>query len=231
MQSTDRGSTPTTGSPEAGADAVLDAVQLTKRYGERSVLSDVSLTVCRGEVVAVMGPSGSGKSTLLHCLGGLVPPDLGTVHVDGADLTSLREPALTVFRRQHLGYVFQWHGLLPDLTARENVAVAAWANGTRKRDALRRAGGLLEALGLGHVGDAAAQQVSGGEAQRIAVARALVNEPKVLLADEPTASLDRDAKFVVVDLLRSAALGGCAVVVATHDPEVAAAADRVVEVG
>lgn len=195
------------------------------------MLRDCTIGLSRGEVVAVMGPSGSGKSTLLHCLGGLLRPDEGAVLVDDTDLSSLQEPKLTVFRRRNIGYVFQWHGLLPDLTATENVAIAAWANGTRKREAMHRAQHLLDGLGLGAVSAAHAQNLSGGEAQRVAVARALVNEPAVLLADEPTASLDREAKVVVVDALRSAARSGCAVVLATHDVEVAQAADRVVQVG
>ena len=216
---------------EGSGGPALRATGLAMAYGVRRVLDDVSLTVQPGEVVAVMGPSGSGKSTLLHCLGGLLRPDIGSVHIAGTDVTSLQEPALTVFRRQHVGYVFQWHGLLPDLSARENVAIAAWANGSRKRVALQKSERLLTGLGLAAVTASDAQSLSGGEAQRVAVARALVNDPAVVLADEPTASLDRGSKFVVADLLRAAAQSGCAVVMATHDADVASTADRVVQVG
>lgn len=213
------------------ASLAVSARRLEKSYGDRAVLRGFDLEIEAGEIVVVMGPSGSGKSTVLHCLGGLLRPDAGSVRINGSELVSMGEPLLTRFRRQHIGYVFQWHGLLPDLTAQENVAIPSWAAGNRRADAMGEADRLLEMLGLSHVTDAPAQRLSGGEAQRVAVARALVNRPAVLLADEPTASLDRSTKHIVVDLIRSAAELSCGIVIATHDSDVRSAGDRVVRIG
>ena len=209
---------------------LLRAHGLHKAYGTRVVLSGISLDVYSGELVAIEGPSGSGKSTLLHCLGGLISPDEGTVEVGSRKLADLQEPRLTRFRRTHLGYVFQFHGLVPDLTALENVAVARWCNGVGKREAMAKASVLLEALGLEQLAGSVVQTLSGGEAQRVAVARALVNDPDVVLADEPTASLDAAMKQSVMDTIRATTVEGRAVVVATHDSQVAEYADRVLGV-
>lgn len=193
--------------------SALIACGLGKRHpgAERVVLDGVDLTVAAGEAVAILGPSGSGKSTLLHCLGTLDRPDAGSVSVDGEDVLALAGAALRRFRAVRLGLVFQEHHLLPHLSALENVLVAPGATPAA-------AAALLARLGLAARAEAFPARLSGGERQRVAVARALVNRPRLLLCDEPTGSLDRaTAALVAGELLALAAEAGAAVVIATHD--------------
>jgi ABC-type lipoprotein export system ATPase subunit len=208
---------------------VLSTVGLVKRFGVeravRAILDGASLEVAAGELVAVIGRSGSGKSTLLHLLGGLDRPDAGSVTVDGMRLDGLGERQLARVRATRVGFVFQFFHLVPELSGIENVALPTRLAGAPRRGR-KRAARLVEQLGLGAVADALPQTLSGGEQQRFAIARALVNDPPLLLADEPTGNLDRDSGAVGGAGGPPAARSGRAVVVVTHDAEVAAIADR-----
>lgn len=199
------------------------------RLGDRVLLDGVDLTVEPGESVAVTGPSGSGKSTLLMCALGLVEPDEGTVSVHGARLTGVPARHLARIRRAHIGVVFQFGELLPELTPVENVALPVLLDGGNHHDAYRRAAELLTELGVPH-GTTPTGMLSGGERQRAAVARALITNPHVLLADEPTGALDPEARGAVADLLFTAARERrCALLVVTHDPSIAGRADRTLQ--
>jgi len=187
-------------------------------------ISGVDLTVNAGEFVAIMGPSGSGKSTLLHLLGALDRPDRGRVLLEGQDVSSLPEHQLALIRRRRLGFLLQFFSLLPTMTALENVAFPLLLD--RKADALARARRGLEAVGLKSRVSHRPAQLSGGEQQRVALARALVAEPAVVLADEPTGSLDSSSGLEILDLLKQTAHAGQAIVVATHDSAAAAYANR-----
>ncbi|MGI5427425.1 ABC transporter ATP-binding protein [Streptomyces sp. CA-179760] len=190
----------------------------------RRLLDGVDLTVRAGQSVSVMGPSGSGKSTLLMCLMGLIRPRSGRVEVAGEDITRLSARGLAAHRRRHIGMVFQFGELLPELTPVENVMIASLLAGDAVDDSRSRAESLLTALGVPEA--AATQDLSGGERQRVAVARALVNTPGLLLADEPTGALDGEQREAVADLLFGTPREhGCALVVVTHDPTVAGRAD------
>jgi ABC-type lipoprotein export system ATPase subunit len=193
---------------------------------ERRVLDGADLDVERGELVAVVGRSGSGKSTLLRLLGGLDRADAGSIEVAGIRVDRQRERGLTELRRRHVGFVFQFFHLVPELTGEENVLLAARAarNG---RDNSAHGRGLIDRLGLAPVADRRPHTLSGGEQQRFAIARALVNDPGVLLADEPTGNLDDEAGHAVLALLRDLADDGRAIVLVTHDHEATATADRV----
>jgi ABC-type lipoprotein export system ATPase subunit len=208
---------------------VVRARGLVKGYGRgraaRTVLSGADLDVAPGELVAIVGRSGSGKSTLLHLLGGLDTPEAGSVEIAGQALDARRADAV---RRRRVGFIFQAFHLVPELTGEENVLLAARLPGA-PRDAARRAQRLIERLGVRHVADALPHELSGGEQQRLAIARALVNDPAVVLADEPTGNLDEASAAVVLDLLRAIADDGRGVVVVTHEPAVVARADRVLE--
>jgi ABC-type lipoprotein export system ATPase subunit len=195
-------------------------------YGvaERRLLAGADLTVPAGRSVSVTGPSGSGKSTLLMCLMGLIRPASGRVEVMGEDLARLSSRALAAHRRRHIGMVFQFGELLPELTPVENVMIASLLAGAPADTARSRAQELLDGLGVPH--RTATHDLSGGERQRVAVARALVNTPELLLADEPTGSLDGEHREAVADLLFSTPREhGCALIVVTHDPAVASRAD------
>jgi ABC-type lipoprotein export system ATPase subunit len=206
---------------------VLHAERLVKSVGEgraaRTVLDDVSLAVETDEVVAVIGRSGTGKSTLLHVLGGLDAPDSGRITVGGERLTGRRGGALARIRLRHIGFVFQQFQLIEELTGRENVLVPTRLPGAPGGGA-RRAAELIDELGLRDVADHRPHELSGGEQQRFAIARALVNDPQVILADEPTGSLDAANAAVVLGLLAN--LPGRAVVIVTHEPDTAAIASR-----
>ena len=205
----------------------VDAVGLTRRYGGVDALVDVSLHAGRGEVLAVTGPSGSGKSTLLALLAGLDRPDAGSVRLDGVDWSTLRGRARAEFRRRTCGFLAQGMVLLPQATAAENVEVPLVFDGTDAAARVRRVGAALDAVGLAEHATKLPDQLSGGQQQRVAIARALVTEPVVVLADEPTATLDSASAQVVATLLVGAARAhGSAVVLVTHDPAVAARADR-----
>lgn len=208
----------------------LEAVSLHRRFHSGSEVIDavdgVSLTVCAGEVVAVEGPSGSGKSTLLHLLAGLDRPDRGEVLLAGRRLDQLNERERTRLRRRSVGLVLQSFDLLPTLDAVDNVALPAILDGVRVTSARQRAAGLLEQVGLSRRASHRPGQLSGGEQQRVCIARALVNDAPLVVADEPTAALDSVAGDDVLGLLRQLAADGRAVVVATHDPRAAAHAHR-----
>ncbi|HYB30725.1 MAG TPA: ABC transporter ATP-binding protein [Solirubrobacteraceae bacterium] len=207
---------------------VLEARGIVKTLGvgraERRILDDISLDVEAGEVVAVLGRSGSGKSTLLHLLGGLDRPDAGQIVLAGHDITRQRARALAKTRLRHVGFVFQAFHLIEELSGEENVLLPARLPGAG-RDGERRARRLIGELGLTEIAGRRPHELSGGEQQRLAIARALVNDPELVLADEPTGNLDQDNGATVLALLRS--LRRRAVVIVTHEPEAAAIADRV----
>ncbi len=201
-----------------------------KEYGtsvKTRALEATNLSLSAGDVTLLLGPSGSGKTTLLNLLGGLDRPSEGRVVVDGRDLGALSSHDLTTFRRDAVGFIFQFFNLVPSLTARENVLVAAELAGGSEADAHR----WLERVGLDGLDDRFPSELSGGQQQRVAIARALSKTPKLLLADEPTGALDQETGHTVAALLRDAAREqGCAVVVVTHDEGLAAYADRVIRI-
>ncbi|MCX4969848.1 ABC transporter ATP-binding protein [Streptomyces sp. NBC_00654] len=208
----------------AGKSTGLQVDGLCHRLGERVLLDGVDLDVRPGESMAITGPSGSGKSTLLMCILGLIRPDRGSIMVDGRELTGLSARQLAQVRREHIGVVFQFGELLPELTPVENVALPVLLGGGEHHDAYERAAELLVELGVPDEGTPTGM-LSGGERQRAAVARALITEPSVLLADEPTGALDPKAREAVADLLFTVSQQrGCALLVVTHDPAVAARA-------
>ena len=211
--------------------ALLAAHDLHKSFGATPALTGAGLEVDGGEIVAVMGPSGSGKSTLLHCLAGIVRPDSGTVTFEGRELSAMADAERSALRRSKFGFVFQFGQLVPELTCRENVALPLRLDGTPRRDAERRADELLELLEVAAVARQRPGRVSGGEGQRVAVARALVTEPRLVFADEPTGALDSLNGERVMELLTAAARErGTAVVLVTHEARVAAYSDREVVV-
>ncbi|HLU56949.1 MAG TPA: ABC transporter ATP-binding protein [Pseudonocardia sp.] len=224
-----------TGAQRATREAVaVSARGLTKTYGrgdtEVRALNGVDLDLPRGRFTAITGPSGSGKSTLMHCLAGLDQPTGGTVTVAGTDLGALDDDALTVFRREHVGFVFQSFNLLPMLTAEQNILLPLELGSGRVDDAIReRAHGIAEALGVADRLRHRPDELSGGQQQRVAIARALVTEPDLLFADEPTGNLDSAASAEVLEhLRRSVRELGQTVVMVTHDRAAAAYADDVV---
>ena len=215
--------------------SLLEAHGITKTYrlGQVDVpaLRGVSLAVERGEYVAIMGPSGSGKSTLMHILGCLDTATDGTYVLDGTDVSTLRRRALARVRNEKVGFVFQTFNLMPRLTVEENVALPLrYRGGFSRRERLRRARGLLERLGLAHRLGHRPDQLSGGERQRVAVARALVGEPAILLVDEPTGNLDSTSGAEVLQTFRDVHGLGNTIVLVTHDPHVADEADRLIQI-
>ncbi|MFB6713564.1 MULTISPECIES: ABC transporter ATP-binding protein [unclassified Streptomyces] len=217
------------GSGEEQVVVRLDGVR--KEYGDSVALDDVSLEIRAGEAVAVMGPSGCGKSTLLNMVAGLDRPTSGSAVVHGEDLGKLNETALALFRRRHIGMIFQFFNLIDDLPALDNVALAAQLTGTSARQARRRALELLDELGVADRKDVYPAALSGGERQRVAVARALMNRPALLLADEPTGALDSRSGEQVMDLLIDLNQIGQTLLIVTHDPHLATrCASRLIEV-
>ncbi len=215
------------------ADPAVIVEDVVRVFGEgateRRALDGASLTVRRGEFVAIMGPSGSGKSTLLHILGGVDSATSGRVVVDGMDLSTLGSNALALYRRHTVGLVYQFHNLVPFLSARDNIELPVRFDGSRPDPATIAE--LLELLDIADCEKSMPSELSGGQQQRVAIARALVSRPAVILADEPTGSLDRANGEKVVELLRRARERfGTTVVLVTHDEDVAAAADRVVRI-
>ncbi len=210
---------------------VVRARGVVKAFGAepaaRRVLDGVDLDLARGELVAVVGRSGSGKSSLLNLLGALDRTDGGTIEIAGVRVDRASEAGLTRFRRNHVGFVFQLFHLLPELSGLENVLLAARLGGDRRRSE-RRAHELIVLLGLEEAAGRLPHSISGGEQQRFAIARALVNDPSLVLADEPTGNLDAEAAEAVLALLRQIADTGRAVLLVTHDTEATAGADRVV---
>lgn len=210
-------------------ESILELKHINKSFGSLQVLRDVSLTVQRGELLAIVGPSGAGKTTLLQIAGTLDRPDSGSVLYSGEDVMRLRDRRLSAFRNSHIGFIFQFHRLLPEFSALENVMMPALIGGMPRRKARANAAELLELLGLTDRADHRPAQMSGGECQRVAVARALINEPSVVLADEPTGALDSANRQEMQNLFTSLRdrLGQTFVLV-THSDELAAIADRVV---
>ncbi len=210
---------------------ILTARDLHKTYGRTPALAGADFEIAAGEIVAIMGPSGSGKSTLLHCIAGIVTPDAGTVTYDGRALSALPDSERSALRRSEFGFVFQFGQLVPELSCRENVALPLRLDGTPRKQAERRADELLAALEVEGVAKQRPGTVSGGEGQRVAVARALVTDPRVLFADEPTGALDSLNGERVMELLTAAARErNTAVVLVTHEARVAAYSDREVVV-
>jgi putative ABC transport system ATP-binding protein len=209
---------------------VVSAKDVTRRYGEGDTAVDalggVSLDVKVGELVGVMGPSGSGKSTLMHILAGLDKPTGGTVTIAGEEITALDDRALTLLRRKHIGFVFQFFNLLPMLTAEENIVLPLSIAGTKAEE--RWLTELLERVGLGKRRSHRPSELSGGEQQRVAIARALITRPTILFADEPTGNLDSKTGGEILDLIRSSVDEyGQTTVMVTHEPRAASIADRV----
>jgi putative ABC transport system ATP-binding protein len=215
--------------------SALDMQEIRKTYGsgetEVVALDHATITVGDDELVALVGPSGSGKTTLLSIAGGLLGPTEGVVRVGPHEITGYDRKELTKFRREFVGFVFQGANLVPFLTAKENLLVAADLAGRKGKAADKRAGTLLEELGLGHRVRNLPGQLSGGERQRVAIGRALMNEPELVLFDEPTSALDTKLGEQVMELIRSEIKGrGTAAVVVTHDSRMTHYADRVVEI-
>src|SRR5215475_8431844 len=212
--------------------AALELNRISKSYREgeveRVVLRDVSLTIARGEIVVLLGRSGSGKSTLLNVIAGIDRPTAGSVIVNGTDLTALDEDARTRFRRRHIGFVFQFFNLIPVLTVEENLRLPLQLNGGDDAAGVARARALLDRVGLGGRGASAPERLSGGEQQRVAIARSLVHDPALILADEPTGTLDAETAASVLALFDALAReSGKTVVMVTHSREVVGAADRI----
>jgi lipoprotein-releasing system ATP-binding protein len=218
----------------SGPVLALDGVVRTFGEGAAAtrVLHGISLAIDAGDFCSLMGPSGSGKSTLLHIMGLLDRPTEGVVHVMGTDTTSLRDDERTRLRGETLGFVFQFHHLLPAFTALENVLLPTWlATGRRRKEDHEHAVGLLEQVGLADRMHASARALSGGQQQRVAIARALARRPALVLADEPTGNLDTESASQVFDLLRSVhATQGTAFVIVTHDASLAARCDRALRI-
>ncbi|MBR4897887.1 MAG: ABC transporter ATP-binding protein [Prevotella sp.] len=202
---------------------------ITKSFGSLQVLKGIDLHIAKGEVVSIVGPSGAGKTTLLQIIGTLDKPDTGSVVIDGMDVTTLSQKKLSDFRNRQLGFVFQFHQLLPEFTAIENIMIPAYIAGSSKKDAKKRAEELLDFMGLSDRARHKPNELSGGEKQRVAVARALVNNPKVILADEPSGSLDTKNKQELHQLffdLRDQF--GQTFVIVTHDEQLATLTDRTI---
>ena len=208
---------------------MIAAKNINKSYGNLHVLNDVSLTIPEGEITAIVGPSGAGKTTLLQIIGSLETPDTGYVEYDDVVINRLKEKKLARFRNRNIGFVFQFHELLPEFTATENVALPALIGGMGRRKAMRKAEELLGMLGLGERLRHKPGELSGGERQRAAIARALVNDPKVILADEPTGSLDSRNRDEIQTLIsRLCRERGHTFLMVTHDSSLAGIAHRVV---
>jgi putative ABC transport system ATP-binding protein len=211
----------------ASTEPLLVAADLHKTFGLTPALAGAEFEIVAGELVAIMGPSGSGKSTLLHCLAGIVRPDSGRVLYGGRDLTAMSDTERSALRRGQFGFVFQFGQLVPELTCLENVALPLRLNGIKRRTAEQQALDWLDRLEVDDVAGKRPGEASGGQGQRVAVARALVTRPRVVFADEPTGALDSLNGERVMQLLTEAAReNGVAVVLVTHEPRVAAYSDR-----
>lgn len=208
---------------------MLFAQGITKKYGELEVLKGIDLSIQRGEMVAIVGPSGAGKTTLLQILGTLDKPDAGSLRLDNTELLRLKDKEIIGLRNTDLGFVFQFHNLLAELTALENVCLPGWIGKRNEREVKEKAKKLLSTLGLQHREDHLPSELSGGEQQRVAVARALINDPKIIFADEPTGNLDSknadDLHQLFVTIKKQF---NCAFVIVTHNKELAALADRTI---
>ena len=210
---------------------MIEIKNITKSFGSLQVLKGIDLTIGKGEIVSIVGPSGAGKTTLLQIIGTLDRPDTGSVCIDGIDTTTLKQNQLSDFRNHKLGFVFQFHQLLPEFTAIENIMIPAYIAGCSHKEAKTRAEELLQFLGLSDRAHHKPAELSGGEKQRVAVARALVNNPAVILADEPSGSLDTKNKQELHHLffdLRDKF--GQTFVIVTHDEELATLTDRTIHI-
>lgn len=208
---------------------MIEIRNIEKSYDSLKVLKGVSLDINRGEIISIVGPSGAGKTTLLQIIGSLERPDSGSVSYDGENILALKDSRLAQFRNRNIGFVFQFHQLLPEFSVLENVAMPALIHGANRNEAFRRAGELVEYLGLGERSTHRPAQLSGGERQRTAVARALMNNPKVILADEPSGSLDsknREELHKLFFKLRRDM--GQTFVIVTHDESLANDTDRII---
>jgi lipoprotein-releasing system ATP-binding protein len=206
---------------------MLEAKNLLKKYGALTVVNDVSLTVHKGEIVSIVGPSGAGKSTLLHLLGGLDKADSGSVLIDNTDMLQLPARKQARFRNTHIGFVFQFHHLLPEFSAVENVCMPLWIKGTDKKEAATQAAEMLAIVGLSNKLSNKPSELSGGEQQRVAIARALVTRPSVVMADEPTGNLDSENAHLVHKLfLELREKFGQTFVMITHNDNLAKMTDR-----
>ncbi len=208
---------------------MIDIKEVTKSFGNLQVLKGINLHINKGEMVSIVGPSGAGKTTLLQIIGTLDKPDSGNIIIEGTDVSQLSAKKLSEFRNQHIGFVFQFHQLLPEFTAIENIMIPAFIAGVSRNKAKERAEELLALMGLSDRADHKPNQLSGGEKQRVAVARALVNNPAVVLADEPSGSLDSKNKAELHQLffeLRDKL--GQTFVIVTHDEELAKLTDRTI---
>lgn len=208
---------------------MIELKNITKSFGSLQVLKGIDLEISKGEIVSIVGPSGAGKTTLLQIMGTLDRPDTGTLYVDGVAVNELSERKLSAFRNQHIGFVFQFHQLLPEFTALENVMIPAYIAGLSNKEAQSRAAEILDLLGLSARALHKPNELSGGEKQRVAVARALINRPSVILADEPSGSLDTKNKeelhqlfFDLRDKLQQT------FVIVTHDEKLATLTDRTI---
>jgi putative ABC transport system ATP-binding protein len=220
------GRTSQAGQAAMTGDMVVRGHDLVRRHGTSEVVRGLSIAIGAGESVALLGPSGCGKTTLLQMLGLLDRPDSGQVLLGGTDVWALSARERASLRSRHIGFVFQRHNLIEHMSARDNVALAAWHAGTPRRRSLAAADALLERFGLSERAGAAAAVLSPGESQRVAIARAMINEPGVVLADEPTGSLDSRAAAVVLDALAAACAAGAALLVVTHSRDVAESGSR-----
>jgi lipoprotein-releasing system ATP-binding protein len=210
---------------------MITTAGITKSYGELRVLKGIDITIQKGEVVSVVGASGAGKTTLLQIVGTLDRPDSGSVMYNGSDVSRLRGKTLSAFRNANIGFVFQFHQLLPEFTALENVCIPAYIAGKSKNEAEKRAQELLGFLNLSERLDHKPSELSGGEQQRVAVARALVNNPSVILADEPSGNLDTENKNELHNLFFSLRDNfGQTIIIVTHDRQLAAMSDRILQI-
>lgn len=210
---------------------MIKTIGITKKFGELHVLKGISISVAKGEIVSIVGRSGAGKTTLMQIMGTLMPQDEGNVIIDGIDIGTLSSNRLADFRNKNIGFVFQFHHLLPEFTALENVMIPALIAGTKRSEAEKRAMSLLGMLGIADRARHKPSQMSGGEQQRTAVARALINEPSVLFADEPSGNLDTKNKEELHELFfRLRDELGHTIVIVTHDGELAGKSDRMLEI-
>jgi len=207
---------------------MLKATNITKNYGPLPVLRGVDITIKKGEIVSIVGSSGAGKSTLLHILGTLDKADKGSITLENKRIEELSGKKLALFRNKHIGFVFQFHHLLPEFTALENVCIPGWITGTKKKEVAEKASDLLKNLGLANRLENKPQQLSGGEQQRVAVARALINNPSIVMADEPTGNLDsanaKELHQLFIDLRKQF---NQTFLIVTHNEEMAAMSDRI----
>jgi lipoprotein-releasing system ATP-binding protein len=215
------------GASAGRADGMIAIKGLRKSFGKLAVLKGITLSVGRGEIVSIVGPSGAGKTTLLQIIGTLSRPDSGSVVIDGVDVSALNDSELSAFRNGRIGFVFQFHNLLPEFTAFENICIPGYIGGRDRREVEARADELIDMMGLTERRDHKPAELSGGEAQRVAIARALVNSPAVILADEPSGNLDSRNRDEIHRLFMSLRERfGQTIIIVTHDENLAAMADR-----